>query len=228
MFVIVLQGFNRSESGQGVGLDVGLTLITLVSTHSDGLCNDNTIIYLQEAYGDADQSASKQTMITLGDPGINRGWNDGLPGTCLNELRKLIVPALVAFTLLPPHLSSNVNITYLIKIVEIEKPKFPSMDKIFQFEEMLISTIVMVTEETLIPGERNDGIDEEDPDINRTDGENERRKTSPPKDQQEVDVAIVVFYLQLAAIPVVILLILIIAYYIYKIKYPHKRTTFFK
>lgn len=83
MFIIVLQGFNRSESGQGVGLDVGLTLITLVSTNSHGFCNDNTIIYLQEAYGDADQSASKQTMITLGDPGINRGWNDGLPGTCL-------------------------------------------------------------------------------------------------------------------------------------------------
>lgn len=141
------------------------------------------------------------------------------------ERRKLIVPALKAYKSPPPHITTNINITYEINIIDINKPeRSPVIEELF--EEMLLTTRIMVTEEVddlLSPGgEEEEGI--------RTDNsdrfDDKDKKTGVPKDQKK-DTS-VFLYLQLVAVPVVILLLAVLIYHIYKIKHPHKRTTFFR
>ncbi|KAJ8020720.1 Peptidyl-prolyl cis-trans isomerase FKBP2 [Holothuria leucospilota] len=175
---------------------------------------------------EAEMNNVKETMVTLGDPGIIAGWNEALIGACEGEQRKLIIPATLAYSELPPSLQSNINITYVIYVVQIDKPvpDNPAVDNSINFgEDLFMTTMVVVTEET--DSEDSKGDDDKEETVEKDKTQSGGGKTVA---DDNADGLSFIEVLQFVAIPVVVILIVLVIYYLYKLRHPHKKTTFYK
>eukprot|EP00051_Salpingoeca_urceolata_P001463 m.41193 g.41193 ORF g.41193 m.41193 type:complete len:149 (-) comp11438_c0_seq1:253-699(-) len=71
---------------------------------------------------DSSFSRGEPFVFTLGTQQVIQGWDRGLMGMCIDEVRKLVVPANLAYGELgaPPRIPANAPLMFEIELVNIE------------------------------------------------------------------------------------------------------------